>query len=440
MRRYRSRAFVSAMLTAMLVLAGCSGGTNSSPAGDGQSGGQTGNPGSSAGGGAEQVTLSMHSWRVEDAEGYKKIIQAFEAENPGIKIDFKPFKATEYNTILNTALQSDSGPDILQLRPYAPGISLAEAGHLEPLDQLPGIENFSKDVLAASTGKDGKVYGVPLSLNSTQIYYNKKLFEQNGLSEPKSWDELINTAKTLKDKGVVPFAFGAKEGWLLSLSHGVIAPGTYNGNAFIGKILNGEADFTSPEFVKSIQRMQELVPYFPENFVGLDLNDTRTMFFTEKAAMFINGSFELEGLQKMNPDLPLDFFPMPTDDGKTVLTTWVDGSYAVNAKSKHKAEALKFLEFMASKKFGELFANEFKRISAIPGVTTSDALVNKMAELSASSSTPYLMVVHFAEGNPTTKQTLENALQGMYLNKLTPEQVSQEVQKSAASWFPAFKK
>ncbi|TQR38737.1 ABC transporter substrate-binding protein [Brevibacillus brevis] len=427
MKQFRFRYVASLVLTAVMVVTGCSSGGSETESVGGQGGGQ-------------QVILSMHSWRVEDTEGYKAIIKAFEADHPNIKIDFKPFKATEYNTILNTALQSDSGPDILQLRPYAPGIALAEAGHLEPLDNVPGISTIPKDVLAAATGKDGKVYGVPLSLNSTQFYYNKKIFEQNGLQAPKSWDELIATAKTLKEKGIVPISFGAKEGWLLSLSHGVIAPASYSGTDYLDKLLKGESDLKSAEFLQSVQRMQELIPYFPENYVGLELNDMRTLFATEKAAMFINGSFELEGIKKLNPDLPLDFFPMPTDDGKQVLTTWVDGSYAVNAKSKHKAEALKFMEFMATKKFGELFANQFKRISAVPGVSTDDPLVNKMAELSQSSATPYLMVVSFAEGKPTTKQTLENALQGMYLGKLTPEQVVEEVQKSAATWFPPFKK
>ncbi|MBH0333841.1 sugar ABC transporter substrate-binding protein [Brevibacillus brevis] len=427
MKQFRFRYVASLVLTAVMVVTGCSSGGTETESVGGQGDGQ-------------QVTLSMHSWRVEDTEGYKAIIKAFEADHPNIKIDFKPFKATEYNTILNTALQSDSGPDILQLRPYAPGIALAEAGHLEPLDNVPGISTIPKDVLAAATGKDGKVYGVPLSLNSTQFYYNKKIFEQNGLQAPKSWDELIATAKTLKEKGIVPISFGAKEGWLLSLSHGVIAPASYSGTDYLDKLLKGESDLKSAEFLQSVQRMQELIPYFPENYVGLELNDMRTLFATEKAAMFINGSFELEGIKKLNPDLPLDFFPMPTDDGKQVLTTWVDGSYAVNAKSKHKAEALKFMEFMATKKFGELFANQFKRISAVPGVSTDDPLVNKMAELSQSSATPYLMVVSFAEGKPTTKQTLENALQGMYLGKLTPEQVVEEVQKSAATWFPPFKK
>ncbi|MBY0055042.1 extracellular solute-binding protein [Brevibacillus agri] len=432
MKHFRFRRAASVFLVAAMALVGCSSGGGEQTAPGTQPGGNEG--------GGQQVTLSMHSWRVEDTEGYKAIIKAFEAENPNIKIEFKPFKATEYNTILNTALQSDSGPDILQLRPYAPGISLAEAGYLESLDNVPGISSFPKDVLAAATGKDGKVYGVPLSLNSTQFYYNKKIFEQNGLTEPKSWDELISTAKALKEKGITPISFGAKEGWLLSLSHGVIAPASYSGGDYLDKLLKGESNLQSSEFLQSVTRMQELIPYFPENYVGLELNDMRTLFATEKAAMFINGSFELEGLKKLNPDLQLDFFPMPTNNGQSVLTTWVDGSYAVNAKSKHKQEALKFMEFMATKKFGELFANQFKRISAVPGVSTDDPLVNKMAELSQTSSTPYLMVVHFAEGQPTTKQTLENALQGMYLGKLTPEQVAGEVQKSAATWFPPFKK
>ena len=444
MKHFRFRTAASVLLAALLALAGCSSGTESGT----DSGNSTGTTGSTEQSGSEggkpaeggQVTVTMHSWRVEDAEGYAKLIAAFESENPGIKIDFKPFKATEYNTILNTALQSDSGPDILQLRPYAAGMALAEAGFLEPLNDLPGIRNFPEEILGVATDKEGNIYGVPLNLSTTQFYYNKKIFDENRLKEPESWEELIATAQALKEKGITPIAFGAKEGWLLSLAHGVIAPGTYGGNEFVDKLLKGETDLKSPEFLKSIQRMQELIPYFPENYIGLDLNDQRTLFATEKAAMFINGNFELEGILKLNPNLPIDFFPMPADDGKKLLTTWVDGSYALNAKARHKAEARKFLEYMTTKQFGQQYASEFFRISAVPGVTVDDSMVNEMAELSQTSSTPYLMVIHFAQGNPTTKQTLENALQGMYLGELTPEQVVEEVQKSAETWFEPFQK
>ncbi|RXT04369.1 ABC transporter substrate-binding protein [Ammoniphilus sp. CFH 90114] len=426
----------SMLLMSSLILSGCGGSTSETSQPNQQPAEQPKQEAPKQ----EQVVLSMHSWRVEDTDGYKKVIAAFEEENPGIKIEFKPFKATEYNTILNTALQSDSGPDIMQLRPYQAGMSLADAGYLEPVDGIAGIKEFAPDVMAAATAKDGKVYGVPLSLNSTQVYYNKKIFEENGLTEPKTWDELITTAKTLKDKGVTPFAFGSKEGWLLSLTHGVIAPGTYNAKEFVDPLLKGEKDFKSAEFAKSIERLKELSAYFPDNYTGLDGNDIRTLFFTGKAAMYIHGSFELEVLQKMNPDLALDFFPMPMENGEAVITTWVDGSYGVNAKSPHKAEAMKFMEFMTTKKFGEVFANEFKRIPALPGVTVDEPLVNKMAEWSQKSSSPYLMVVNFNQGDPTTKATIENSLQGMFLDQLTPEQVVDAVQKSAETWFEPFKK
>jgi raffinose/stachyose/melibiose transport system substrate-binding protein len=101
---------------------------------------------------------------------------------------------------------------------------------------------------------------------------------------------------------------------------------------------------------------------------------------------------------------------------------------------------MKFIEFMTTKEFGTLVANELKKPSTIPGVESTDAAVTKIAQFANSISTPYMFVVHFNAGNPTSKATLETALQGMYLGKQTPEQVAEEVQKSVDTWFkPAAK-
>ena len=100
----------------------------------------------------ETVTLSIGSWRTEDTAGYAKAIEAFNKQYPDIKVEFKPSKNTEYNTILNTALQSGEGPDIFHLRPYAPGIALADGGYIEPLDGLEGLCAFTETALAESKG------------------------------------------------------------------------------------------------------------------------------------------------------------------------------------------------------------------------------------------------------------------------------------------------
>ncbi|TVY10184.1 ABC transporter substrate-binding protein [Paenibacillus cremeus] len=384
----------------------------------------------------EKVKLTIGSWRTEDVDAYAKIIAEFKKSNPNIDLEFKPTKNTEYNTALNTALQSGSGPDIIHLRPYAAGAALADAGYLEPLDNIKGMSVFSKDTLLAATGSNGKVYGVPTVFSSTQVFYNKKIFQKYNLQEPKTFDDLIKIADTLKKNKVTPFAFGSKEGWILSLTQGALGPSVY-GTDFVKKILSGDANFKSPEFVNSMKQMKDLTPYFPDNYVGISMDDMRNMFVTEQAAMMIMGDWEYAVMKKTNPDLQMDVFPVPPvkADGKPTVTTWVDGSFAVNAKSAHKQEALKFMEFLTTKEFGTLAVNELQKPSTIPGIAAKDPLVAKISKYADTISTPYAAVVYFGSGNPTTKATLENSLQGMYLNKLTPEQVTDDVQKSADTWF-----
>jgi raffinose/stachyose/melibiose transport system substrate-binding protein len=426
MKRILSGAMITLLATSSM-LAACSTKTDNNAAA----------PAPAAPGGAEQkVKLTIGSWRTEDVDAYAKIIAAFKKNNPTIDVEFKPTKNTEYNTSLNTALQSGGGPDIIHLRPYAAGAALADAGYLEPLTSLKGMEIFSKDTLLAATGSDGKVYGVPTVFSSTQIFYNKKIFQKYNLQEPKTWGDLVKIADTLKQNKVTPFAFGSKEGWLLSLAQGTLGPSVY-GTDFIKKVLAGDANFKSPEFVSSIKQMKDLTPYFPDNYVGISMDDMRNMFVTEQAAMMIMGDWEYAVMKKMNPDLQMDVFPIPSTkaDGKATVTTWVDGSFAVNAKSPNKAAALKFMEFLTTKEFGTLAVNELQKPSTIPGVTANDPLVAKISKYADTISTPYAAVVYFNSGNPTTKVTLENSLQGMYLNKLTPEQVAEEVQKSADTWF-----
>lgn len=384
-----------------------------------------------------KVKLVMGSWRTDDKAIYEKVFAEFNKQYPNIEIEFSPTKSTEYNTVLSTALQTGEGPDIIHLRPYSAGIELGDAGYIEPINGLPGLEVFPADVLAASTNKEGKVYGVPMALNTVAIMYNKKIFKDNNLEIPKTWDELIQLSQTLKDNKVIPFGFGAKDGWILSITQGVIGPAGYGGNSFVDKLLKGEKKFTDAEYVSSIQIMQDLAPFFPDKFTGISYEDMRTMFATEQAAMYVLGDFDVSVIQSMNPALDLGVFPVPSKvaGASPTVSTYVDGSYAVNANSKHKEEAKKFLEFATSSEFGNLFANEMKRVSPIPGVTVNDPIIAEFAELANTVSTPYLMVTNFNSGNPTTKVTLETSLQAFYLDKMNAQQVAEELQNNADTWF-----
>ena len=387
----------------------------------------------------EKVKLTIGSWRTEDVAKYEKVIALFNETNPDIEVEFSPTKNTEYNTVLNTALQAGEGPDIFHLRPYAAGLKLADAGFVEPITDINGLDTFSEDYLAASKGVDGEQYGVPLNISSTQFFYNKKIFADQGLEVPTTWDEFIEVNEKLLKADITPIAMGTKEGWLLSLSHGIVGAGVLDGNAFADKLVTGETDFSDPAFVESIEAMNDLKKYFPANSEGLGMDDIRTIFAMEQAAMFPLGSWEIPVVSELNPDLDYGFFPMPSKTGNQSVTTWVDGSFAINAKSKNIDAAKTFLEFLTTKEFGELFVDEFKMISAIPGITSDDELLSELSKTVESSSTPYYWVINFVSGDPTTKTVLETELQGMYLGEVTPAEVAQRVQENAETSFEPFK-
>ena len=79
----------------------------------------------SEGGGGGDVTLTVLSWRPEDAASYKKIFDAYEKKHPDVNVEFRPVKSTEYLTVLPNQLgKASGGPDVVQLKPYGPIQSL----------------------------------------------------------------------------------------------------------------------------------------------------------------------------------------------------------------------------------------------------------------------------------------------------------------------------
>jgi raffinose/stachyose/melibiose transport system substrate-binding protein len=159
--------------------------------------------------GQQSNTLSFWSWRSEDKAAYDRMIKVFEQRNPGIKIEFTPFRQTEYNTILSSALTAGKGPDIIHLRAYGGLEQFAAPGFLAALDdKVPELKRFPlQTMVGARARKDGKIYGVPFATQTLVVFYNKKIFRDAGVPFPKApwtWDDYVATAKKLtnKEKGI----------------------------------------------------------------------------------------------------------------------------------------------------------------------------------------------------------------------------------------------
>ena len=92
---------------------------------------------------ADDVTLTIESWRNDDLPIWQeKIIPAFEAKNPGIKVVFSPTAPTEYNAALNAKLDAGTAGDLITCRPFDASLELYNKGHLADLTDLPGMDEL----------------------------------------------------------------------------------------------------------------------------------------------------------------------------------------------------------------------------------------------------------------------------------------------------------
>lgn len=391
---------------------------------------------------AQDVTLTFWSWRTEDIDAYDQFIKVFEAENPGIRVRFMPYLNTEYNTILATALQAGSGPDIIHLRAYGGMEPLADANFLVPLDdKIEALKGFSPDVLQGATNRaDGRVYGVPFALQTVQVLYNVGVFEQLGLQEPQTWDELLDVAGALKAAGYIPFANGGKEGWTLETFFGAVGPTFYGGSEYYNEVVAGEATFEDPRFRSAIEHMLALRPYLPDNYMGVDYTDMQMMFVQEFAGMMLAGSYELGTFAQMNPDLRVGAFPVPPADAdqQPAVSIYVDGSYGINASTRHPEAALEFVRFLASREYGQMFTDTLQQISAVPGTEPQDAALGEIVQLMEDYGTPYLMLTAFRYGQPSGSTLLQNEIQGVFAGVLSVEQAMANIQQGLSTWHKPF--
>ena len=392
-------------------------------------------------GGGDDVTLTVWSWQAATAPAWEAIFDTYEESHPGITVEFEGFQPTEYNQILATGLEGSDGPDVPMLRAYGGVQNAIRAGQLDPIgDDVDGLDQFDPTVLRASEGQeDGLTYGVPFAYQTMQMFYNKTMFDEMGLSEPTTWDEFIQLQEDIQAAGVTPMALGAREDWVLPMFHDIVGSARYGGAQFEDAVLSGEKDFTDPDYVASLEVVQQMQKYLDPNVSAIAVADASLQFTSGLAAQWPGGSFDLPTFRDGAPDTEWGVYQVPPPPGSVLDTAvtpgYADGSFGLNAASDHKEEALELLNWMATPEFGQLFADEAKQFSPLPGVTYSDPLMQEMNEQYTENPAPYLLLVDFRYGDPSGTAVLGPDIQSMFLGQSTPQDLATNLQTGVSAWF-----
>ncbi len=332
----------------------------------------------------EKVEIEFYQMKPEAVGIYDEIIKRFEAENPDIKVVQN--NVPDAKTVLQTRLASNDAPDVMLAYPNETEFKVyVQEGYMMDLSGTDALKNVNPAIL--DTIKiEGKDYSLPLSVNTTGVFYNKKIFTEQGIAIPTTYAELIAVCDKLQAAGIVPFALSDKDAWTAGILANLLLGmemGKENADSFFQDVIAGSKTLKDSAEISTIaDRLVELRKYGSEDAAGMGVDQAVSMFANGEAAMFFNGIWENPVLVKANPNLDYSMFPFPgTTADKTVVIYGIDSAFSVSANTKYKDASLKFMEFLSRTETAQYFADNDKSPSCINGVVINMPAIESLAKL-----------------------------------------------------------
>lgn len=386
------------------------------------------------------TNVSIWGWR-GDAALWDAVEQALNERGVDVNIDYQRITATEYDSKLALSLQSGRGPDIAYTRrlPGQRTQDLIDGGFLVALDDEISFSNFTDTTLNYIRSGD-RIWGVPFANQIIGIFYNQDMYEQHGLEEPATWDQLVENAQVLQDSGVTPFFLPGREAWILAMQHamtGVSSPGP----DWIKSLQEGEVDFLDPEFIDIAARLNALKPFYQKDFMANVATDQDSAFAFEQTAMVFYGIWATRQWQELNPELSIGYFPVPPVDASADAHAYVymDGSFALNSNASQPEAGLEVLSFTATPEFGTIFAEVNGEMPAVLGATIPEdrPLLQEGVQTAETSAAPYTYWVGspLQMGTPSLYDVLTSGMQELYLGDITPEDLAKQAQNRVGAWY-----
>jgi len=337
--RRRITAAVAAVASVALAvtLAGCSTSASSNASGSGKG------------------TVTFLSW---DAKAtMQPLIDEFQKENPGIKIAFSYAPPVDtYTTTLTKRLLAHNATDVFILGNHT---QQAGGGYVKSLDGTAAAKVQSPFGTKMNTYK-GHVYGISVATWGGGFLVNKTLAAKAGVTEaPQTWDDLVTDLKKFKAAGITGLQ-EAGDGTTTTIM-GLIGRADLNsGGNMDADIFTGKTNF-SKAWTPAIKEWESLYTQGLVNSSAAGLTGPQIVseFDNQQVAMITTGSWQVASSRKALPaGTELDYWPIPSSFGAPYWAGAASPPYTINSKAKNPMGAQKFVDFLASKKGVEMYANE----------------------------------------------------------------------------------
>ena len=383
---------------------------------------------------AEDVTINFwHHYSAQSAENetlMNVLIPAFEAENPGIKVNAVSHEWAELHDKVLVSANSNALPDVARCDiAWLP--EFQKMGILVALDEeMPDFTEVSGQLLdsAMSTAViGGHYYALGLNTNSKIVFYNTAMLEAANVAVPTTMDEWVEAVNALSGEN----ANGQQVwGWNEpALAGWNICPFIWS---FGGALTNeGQTVATGyvngPATVKAVETFAQLVQ--DGAITGFNAGDIPMTdgFGTGRYAMMLEGPWKSAELAGAYPDVAYGTAPIPAGEGGSVSV--LGGEDIAMFNTANQEAAWKFMQFMT----GEYAETEMAKCGQIPvnkAALESDTVKN-------ADYAPFIEAIQTAKARPTVAawSEMDNGLQVALTAVVSGEKTAQEALDAlAAEW------
>jgi len=416
MKKARTAAIAALGAGVVLAAAACSSGGSSSA-----SSGASGAASSASG----PVTLTFWN-NATPGPGlvyWQNTVKQFEAAHPGVTIKMQNIQNESYDGKIQTALASNTAPDIFFQRGGGKMQAMVNAGQLQALT-LSADDKTNIGAGAPVDSINGTVYGIPLDANPEGIYYSKDLFTKAGITTtPTTIPELEADIAKLKTAGITPIAVGAKDAW--PAAHWYYNFALRECSQDTMNTAGSSLKFTDPCWTKAgddlsaFLKVSPFQPGFLTTAAQVGAGSSAGLLANHKAAMELMGAWEpgtVAGLTPNQKPLPdLNWFPFPSVPGGAGDPSAMMGGFNGFSLSKSAPPvAFQFLEYLLTTPQQEAYAKAFVTIPINPaaqGVVTDPSAVEVKNALNTAKYTMQFLDTQYG-------QNVGNALNAAVVNLL----------------------
>ena len=383
-----------------------------------------------------KLVIASNASDAAPRQAMEDIVAKFQAANPDIEVVLNTTEHEAFKTAIRTILASDKGPDVATWFAGNRMAGFVADGLFADISDVWASEGWDSSMASTmpSVTFNGKQYAVPYSYYQWGIYYRKDIYEANGISIPKTYDEFLDNCKKLKAKGIASVAIGTKYLWTAAGWFDYINMRT-NGLDYHINLMLGKTKYTDQGVVNTFKNWARAIDAgcFMDDHQNYSWQEAQPPLINGEAASYLIGNFIVNNLPE-ETQAQLDFYQFPPIDPSLELGEDAPTEIIfMPANAQNVENGKKFMAFFAQPENLTAMNNVLGQLSTHSGsAAPSDRFQRAGAEMLSKSKTAQFF------DRDTTPEMAKAAMQLMVDFMLEPEnmmEILEEIEEERSRIF-----